>query len=712
MVLVVLFTMLLLAALLAASSQLTLSSRRTTADQAASLRAQYVAESGVALAQSRLRDMQELMSKANLRVPYGTTASAIKSYAEKYCGGAAWVPSGTGSTAVQTCTAASSAAPDRFEVFARLVKPDAYAEVLAGTQEAPRSTDVVTTQAWWRTQLGESKAMTVNGARVNYRLQPQQVEYYPAQGKYRFYLQLSGLNVGSEQDDAARVLTASRTTQTGWWLEIALPGYLDNVLFTNHHTSDPGTDSTWQPQINFNDQVFDGPIHTNERFLFTPGSTASFQGRVTSAGCTNLPKTGLNADGGCAKTAGFYVGGGAASNLRNADGGATTSEQKNTNLIGKLNNETSVQLTKKLNEDGTPSTQDDASFTAEYRPMPTNANSQRDAAQGKVPADKVTDPYEVTRYTAGKGLYFGEDVKGIVLSAGSANGASPGTYNAQSKKWTPEPAYQFIKVAKKSTPVRTGTERRCVASNRDGCRRYEYYDTYRYDLSDFDEYRVNATGKMEKKSDSGWTDYLNNFNGVIFSEGSIQVLKGPDRKDGKAPPALAPFSKITATAQQNINIAGDLTLSDQPCHPSDTACKAAKPEAPSNVLGIYTQKGDVSITKEAPDDLNIHAMLMSSEGEVKVDGYNFGSPRGDVNLIGGLVENWYGAFGTFNPATRQPSTGFGRNFSHDRRFEDPGFTPPFFPQSPTWVPEDAGATLKLSNFVLTQGSKSDLKDIP
>lgn len=711
MVLVVLLTMMLLAALLAASSQLTLSSRRTTADQAASLRAQYVAESGVAVVQSRLRDVQELISKANLRVPYGTTASAIKSYAEKYCGSAVWVPSGTGSNAVQTCSAVNSVSADRFEIFARFVRSEAYAEVLAGIQEAPISTDVATTQAWWRTQLGESKVMAVNGATVNYRLSPQKVEYYPSQGKYRFYLQLSGLNVGSEQDSAARILKASRTATTGWWLEIALPGYLDNVLFTNHHTSDPGSSTTWKPQINFNDQVFDGPIHTNERFLFTPGSTASFQGRMTSAGCTNLLKTGLNADAGCAKTAGFYVGGGDSDNLRTPDSSATTSEQKNTNLIGKLKSETSVQLTKQLNEDGTPSNRDDVSFTAEYRPMPTNANSQRDAAQGKVPADKAADPYEVTRYTAGKGLYFGEDVKGIVLSAGNASGSSPGTYNAQSKKWTPVPEYQHIKVAKGSKAVKTGTEKRCVKVTRGICS-YDYFDVYRYDLSDFDEYRVNAAGKMEKKSSSGWTDYLNNFNGVIFSEGSIQVLKGPDRKDGKAPPALAPFSKITATAQQNINIAGDLTLSDQPCHPSDAACKVAKPEAPSNVLGIYTQKGDVSITKEAPNDLNIHAMLMSSEGEVKVDGYNFGSPRGDINLIGGLVENWYGAFGTFNPDTRQSSTGFGRNFSHDRRFEDPGFTPPFFPQSPTWVPEDAGATMQLSTFVLTQGSKSDLKAVP
>lgn len=688
MVLVVLLTMMLLAALLAASSQLTLSSRRTTADQVASLRAQYVAESGVAVAQSRLRDVQELISKANLRVPYGTTASAIKGYAEKYCGSAEWVPSGTGSNAVQTCSAVSSAVADRFEIFARFVSPEAYAEVLAGTQEAPRSTDLATTRAWWLTQLGENKVFTVNGATINYRLNPQKVEYFPLQGKYRFHLQLGGLNVGSDEARAARILKVNRTAKTGWWLEIALPGYLDNVLFTNHHTSDPGNSATWKPQINFNDQVFDGPIHTNERFLFTPGSTASFLGRASSAGCTNLFKTGLNADGGCAKSAGFYVGGGDSNNLRTPDSSATTAEQKNTNLIGKLKSETSVQLTKQLNEDGTPSSRDDVSFSAEYRPMPTNANSQRDAAQGKVPADKAADPYEVSRYTAGKGLHFGENVKGIVLSAGSASGASPETYNAQSKKWTPEPVYQYIKVAKKSTAVKTRTEKRCLQYYRNGeCYWDESYDVYRNDLSDFDEYRVNAAGKMERKSNSGWTPYLDNFNGVIYSEGSIQVLKGPDRKDGKVPPALAPFSKITATAQQNINIAGDLTLSDQPCHPLDTACKAAKPEAPSNVLGIYTQQGDVSITKEAPNDLNIHAMLMSSQGEVKVDGYNFGSPRGDVNLIGGLVENWYGAFGTFNSGTRQQSTGFGRNFSHDRRFEDPGFTPPFFPQSPTWVPE-------------------------
>lgn len=709
--------MLLLAALLAASSQLTLSSRRTTADQTASLRAQYVAESGVAVAQSRLRDVQTLLSAASLRVPYGTTASTIKSYAEKYCGNAAWAASTVtavaagGSTPVQTCTVGTTTAPDQFEVFARFVKPGAYSEVLPGT-ERPAATDVAALQAWWRGQLRDNQTLTLNDATINYRLRPDRVEYYPALGKYRFYIQFGGLNAGSEQNNAARVLKASRAAQSGWWLEISLPGYLDNVLFTNHHTSDPGTASTWKPQINFNDQVFDGPIHTNERFLFTPGSTASFQGRVTSAGCTNLLKTGLNADGGCTKTAGYYVGGGDPGNLRTAASSAITTDQKNSDLAQKLRNDTNVQLARQLNPDGSPSDRDDLNFLAEYRPMPTNANSQRDAAQGRVPADKAADPYEVDRYTAGRGLYFTDNVAGIVLAAGDANGNSPGAYNDRTKKWTPEPTYQYIKVAKKSTPVKTGTERRCIKSSNGSCTEYAYYDVYRYDLSDFDEYRVNADGRMEKKGLTGWTSYLSKFNGVIFSEGSIQVLKGPDRKDGLAPPALAPFSKITAAAQQDINIAGDLTLSDQPCHPNDAPCKADKPQAPDNVLGIYTQKGDVAITKEAPDNLNLHAMLMSSEGEVRVDGYSFGAPRGNVNLIGGLVENWYGAFGTFNPATRQPSTGFGRNFSHDRRFEDPGFTPPFFPQSPTWVPTDAGTALQLSSFVLNQGSKSDLGALP
>jgi hypothetical protein len=53
--------MLLLAGILAATLRLSLGSRQNTADQKATLQAQYAAESKLALAQSRIRDIQLLI---------------------------------------------------------------------------------------------------------------------------------------------------------------------------------------------------------------------------------------------------------------------------------------------------------------------------------------------------------------------------------------------------------------------------------------------------------------------------------------------------------------------------------------------------------------------------------------------------------------------------------------------------------------------------
>jgi hypothetical protein len=47
-----------------------------------------------------------------------------------------------------------------------------------------------------------------------------------------------------------------------------------------------------------------------------------------------------------------------------------------------------------------------------------------------------------------------------------------------------------------------------------------------------------------------------------------------------------------------------------------------------------------------------------------------------INLLGGIIENFYGGFGTFSGNT--PTNGYGRRFTYDRRMAD-GMAPPFFP---------------------------------
>ncbi|HET8984612.1 MAG TPA: hypothetical protein VFN03_02525, partial [Trueperaceae bacterium] len=55
-----------------------------------------------------------------------------------------------------------------------------------------------------------------------------------------------------------------------------------------------------------------------------------------------------------------------------------------------------------------------------------------------------------------------------------------------------------------------------------------------------------------------------------------------------------------------------------------------------------------------------------------------GNPRGAVNLMGGIIEYYYGAFGTFNSSTGNQISGYDRKFTYDQRMSL-GIEPPYFP---------------------------------
>ena len=58
---------------------------------------------------------------------------------------------------------------------------------------------------------------------------------------------------------------------------------------------------------------------------------------------------------------------------------------------------------------------------------------------------------------------------------------------------------------------------------------------------------------------------------------------------------------------------------------------------------------------------------------------NYGSipARGSVYRLGGVIQKYYCAFGTFNAQTGQMRTCYGHSFTYDRRFLQ-GLATPFF----------------------------------
>jgi hypothetical protein len=154
---------------------------------------------------------------------------------------------------------------------------------------------------------------------------------------------------------------------------------------------------------------------------------------------------------------------------------------------------------------------------------------------------------------------------------------------------------------------------------------------------------------------------------IIFVNGNINSLSG----------TLEEKEQTTIVANGRIDITNHIRY-ESPPNVYDVNSN------PTNLLGIYSANNDIRITTAAPNDLDIHAILMagnpsdSLNSSVNVQNYDSGSPRGSVRLIGGLIEEYYGAFGTFNSSTGQLQTGYGRDFKYDRRMGR-GFSPPYFP---------------------------------
>lgn len=156
------------------------------------------------------------------------------------------------------------------------------------------------------------------------------------------------------------------------------------------------------------------------------------------------------------------------------------------------------------------------------------------------------------------------------------------------------------------------------------------------------------------------TNYTGVPNGMLFVDGTVNSLAGTVQRD----------TQLTVAATNDVLITNNITYENY------TAGSTPSAEGTNNVLGVLSWNGNVRITTAAPNDINIDATVMAPNGQFTADNYSSGSPRGTATLLGGVIENTYGAFGTFSQ--NNLSTGYGRNFVYDTRMGR-GMAPPFFP---------------------------------
>ncbi len=405
------------------------------------------------------------------------------------------------------------------------------------------------------------------------------------------------------------------------------------ALFTNVHRSSGAWNAS---EIWFTENtLFDGPVHTNEYFRFY--RTPWFGGAVTSAGCAN-PGNNACTSGAGTNGAEFFGEG-----FRSVAQMTPPTSPSYDNAFGTH----------------APELAGGVDWNATFVPLPANSQDQRTAAQTS-------------------GIAFNHNLLSLELAAtdNAMNPVAAGSAVAAT--------YQTIEA--------------CYGAWAwiGGWRQVVVCDTYRYGPSGAMDMRreTRRNGNVVNSASFGWMDTGTNFNGVVHTTGSIGQFTGPGRS-GSGPatarPALAEFAQITVAADGDIRITGDLTYESPPCTGTPTRTGGAVTPANcnalevDNILGVYSQSGDVLIGHNnspndfnAPADVTIHGVLMSSRGIVGVENFDTGSARGSVNLIGGIIEYYYGAFGTFNSNTGAMNSGYSRAFTYDRRTAA-GLAPPYFP---------------------------------
>jgi hypothetical protein len=427
---------------------------------------------------------------------------------------------------------------------------------------------------------------------------------------------------------------------------------------------------------------FDGPVHTNGefRFAFFP----KFSDRVTSAGCLNAACTNADRD-----FAWF-------NNL-----GSDRRLQANENVVGGVRRDAPVQF------DNTPGNINDdndnapAVFTRGVDPitLPPNSYNQRAISIGHDPVDTagpngwtsaqwngairqvipeladdtstvpnaiyvpVADANGNGSSDAGEALAGGIYVQGDLTSLTLSTSGPTGNL----ARYTFVQGSQTVTVTVDRAAQTTTVNNTCwnpPTCSQSGSRTFAGVP-------------------------KGWQGGPGQNGTMIYVQGTVGNSSGSSGLSG----TLEEKEQATLASSGRINITGHLRYEDPP-DPADPF------DNPLNVLGLFSASNDIRITTAAPDDVVVHAVLMAGQpgvsdgynSSVYVQNYDSGAPRGSVHLIGGVIEEYYGAFGQFDSSTGNPTHGYGRDFTWDRRVGR-GIVPPYFPTTGRFRFDNAVPTL-------------------
>ncbi len=149
-------------------------------------------------------------------------------------------------------------------------------------------------------------------------------------------------------------------------------------------------------------------------------------------------------------------------------------------------------------------------------------------------------------------------------------------------------------------------------------------------------------------------------NGMIFAKNSIVRLSGTVK------------GQYTVACNNTTSGKGSIYLDDNIVYNKDPR------QYPNSIdmLGICAEN-NVLITNNSANnsDINIHASVYTEKGGFGADQYNTRPVSGNINLLGGIIQNTRQAVGTFSGSSI--NHGFAKRYKYDDRFMLA--SPPFFP---------------------------------
>ncbi len=149
-------------------------------------------------------------------------------------------------------------------------------------------------------------------------------------------------------------------------------------------------------------------------------------------------------------------------------------------------------------------------------------------------------------------------------------------------------------------------------------------------------------------------------NGMIFAKNSIVRLSGTVK------------GQYTVACNNTTSGKGKIYLDNDIVYNQDPR------EYPNSIdmLGICAEY-DVLLTNNSANnsDINIHASVYSEKGGFGADAYNTRPISGNINLLGGIIQNTRQAVGTFSGSSI--NHGYAKRYKYDERFMLA--SPPFFP---------------------------------